>query len=461
MAPRSVVLYLKLFAASCCQMGIQFSFSAIFGLSGPLFGTQFQMNGTGVNVIFMVVGPLIGLFVQPIFGAIGDKCTFKFGRRRIFLVVGAIIDILGLCIIAASTFIDQGMNDGSEETTFSDHLVGTFLALFGLFVAFFGVNIMQAPSRAIVSDIFDAENQQDANLMINACSGFASIACYGISAGTVGSSSTFLIMFALCAIVVLVSTIPTVLFSKEERYIPEEGKKLNIFAPFIDLFHAIKMIRLDIIFILLALMFGWFAFQPFNTNFTNYMSKSVYPDGSSDDGLRMGLIILCVFAVFQCLSVFIFPIISGIIGEVTTFLLFQFLAGISYSMLCALYYTFPSNYQDDNSKPQFISSLTLGFLSSIFPAMAFVQTNSLPYSMLKKVVPEDRFGAFIGLANCAVVFAQFLSSGLIALLQLAWDDYLLPIIVSAVSSFLAAGISVVLYCVKTSEEKDVLLKQAN
>ncbi|ELP88823.1 transporter major facilitator family protein, partial [Entamoeba invadens IP1] len=269
MAPRSVLLYVKLLMASFVQIGIQFTYSAIFSLAGPLFSTQFKMSSAGTNVIFMLVGPLIGFFVQPIFGAIGDRCTFVWGRRRIFLAVGAFIDVLGMGIIAASTFIDKALVDESSSSfsasiqssstvkdTFSNHLVGAFLALFGLFVAFTGVNLMQGPSRAIVSDIFDAENQQDANLMINACCGFASAACYGISAGTVGNNNMFLIMFAISSATVAVTVLPTCLFSKEKRFEPTDGKKLNILSPFIDLFQAIKMIRLDIIFILLALMFG-------------------------------------------------------------------------------------------------------------------------------------------------------------------------------------------------------------
>ena len=460
MAQRSLLLYVKLFLISCCQMGIQFSYSSIFGLAGPLFGKEFGMPSAGVNIIFSFVGPMIGFFVQPIFGAIGDKCTFKFGRRRIFLVIGAIVDIIGLVIIALSTFVDRAMSDDNSvsESTESagDHIVGILFALVGLFIAFFGTNLMQGPSRAIVSDIVDVENQQDCNLMINACSGIASVVCYTMSAFTIESDNAFLIMFGLCAAVVCVSTIPTVIFAKEEQFKLGEGEKLNIAQPFIDLFHAIKMINLNIFFILLSLMLGWFAFQPFNTNFSNYFGKDLYGVDANgvdhtNEGTKMGLLILAVFAAFQCLSVFFFPVISGTIGEVTTFLVSQALGGVSYAMLCALTYTFPENPDDHNS--DYYSSVVLGFVCAIFPAMAFVQTNSLPYSLLKKVVPESRFGAFVGLLNCAVVIAQFLASGLTAVIQIFSDKYLIAIIISAVSSFFAALGSIVLYKVERDSKK--------
>lgn len=473
MAPRTIKLYVKLLAASCVQIAIQFSYSLIFSLAGPLFGTRFRMPSTGVNVIFSVVGPLIGFFVQPIFGAIGDRCTFKFGRRRIFLVVGGIINVFGMILTALSTvFDDKYLEEGSvDETEFSSHIIGVVFGLSGLFISFFGINITQAPSRAIVSDIFDAENQQDANLMINAMCGLASIVCFAISAGTVGQEGTYLIMFAICAIVVVLATIPTVIFAKETRYVPEDGKKLNVLQPFLDLFGAIKMINKDIIFILLSLMFGWFAYQPLNTNLTNYVSIEVFGGednckDAQDNGLRVALCILIVFAIIQFFSVIIFPFITETIGEVTTFVLFQGLAGISYIMIVIINYTFPKNIYclddinknpDVESEPAYVSSLVLGFISVAFPAMAFVQTNSLPYSMLKKVVPEERYGAFVGLLNCAVVIAQFLASGLIALVQIMVDSYTVAIVVSVISAFLCCICSLVLYKVKTdkgSENKE-------
>ena len=100
----------------------------------------------------------------------------------------------------------------------------------------------------------------------------------------------------------------------------------------------------------------------------------------------MGLIILSVFAVFQCISVFIFPFITKVIVEISTFLLFQDLACISYFMICVLTYKLQFNYKDKAAVGAYGDSISLAFISVIFQGMVFVQTNSLPYSMLKKVV---------------------------------------------------------------------------
>ena len=456
MAPRSVKLYVKLAAAACCQIAIQFTYSIAFSLTGPLFSEQFKMDPTGVNIIFSLIGPLIGFFVQPIMGAVGDRCTFKFGRRRIFLVIGMLIDVCGTVLICLAAFFDDNQNkDASGETTIEDHLVGVFMGILGIFVAFFGVNIMQAPSRAIVSDIFDAENQQDANLMINAFCGMASVCCFVISAFMATSNANiYVMMFGICTGVVVVATLPTVIFAKEQRYVPEEGEKTSVVQPFVDLFQAIKMINLDIVFILLSLMLGWFAYQPMSTNFTVFVQNEIYPPEHKDDGLQMAMFIMAVFAIVQCISVVVFPFITGIIGEITTFVLFQGLASISYAMIIVIKFTFPQNLDDPAADANYKSSIALGFISVVFPAMAFVQTNSLPYSMLKKVVPEDRYGAFVGLLNCAVVVAQFLASGLISLIQLFYEYYLVGFIIATIAALLCCIGSLVLFKVKTVDATD-------
>ena len=100
------------------------------------------MSGTGINIIFSFIGSIIGFFVQPILGEVGDRCSFKFGRRRIFLLVGTFIDVIGICIIASSSFIDGVIVETETESVLSDHIFGTFIALVGLFVSFFGVNNM-------------------------------------------------------------------------------------------------------------------------------------------------------------------------------------------------------------------------------------------------------------------------------------------------------------------------------
>jgi MFS family permease len=49
-----------------------------------------------------LAGPLSGLLVQPLVGAISDKSTNKLGRRRPFIIVGGFLVCLSMAGIAYS-----------------------------------------------------------------------------------------------------------------------------------------------------------------------------------------------------------------------------------------------------------------------------------------------------------------------------------------------------------------------
>ena len=99
MAPRSFSLYVQLAAASSCQIAVQFTYALSFSLITPLFVSTFGITEWVVTLITAFIGPGIGFVVQPIMGAIGDRCTFRFGRRRIFILVGCLINIIGTIML--------------------------------------------------------------------------------------------------------------------------------------------------------------------------------------------------------------------------------------------------------------------------------------------------------------------------------------------------------------------------
>ena len=103
------------------------------------------------------------------------------------------------------------------------------------------------------------------------------------------------------------------------------------------------------------------------------------------------------------------------------------------------------------------------FMSIIFPAMSDQQTGSLPYSLLRKVIPdENMFGSFIGVFNCGIVIAETATFGLTSILLLFWNDYTMTIFVSAFFYLLGAIVSIVLYFVvpkhKSGEEELLFVK---
>ena len=147
---------------------VQLSFWQIIHLNVGFFGIQysFGLQQSAVNPIYdflgaspdqipilNLAGPITGLIVQPIVGAISDR-TFhpKWGRRKPFFLLGAI-----LCSIALFFF------------PFSSSL---WFATGMLWILDIGNNMAMEPYRAYVADTLDEDKQSTGFLIQSFFTGF-------------------------------------------------------------------------------------------------------------------------------------------------------------------------------------------------------------------------------------------------------------------------------------------------
>jgi len=90
------------------------SFWQIWNLSFGFFGVQiaYSLQNANISRIFATLGadphnlsyfwilpPLMGLIVQPIVGTLSDRTWTKMGRRTPYLLVGAIVSVVVLCML--------------------------------------------------------------------------------------------------------------------------------------------------------------------------------------------------------------------------------------------------------------------------------------------------------------------------------------------------------------------------
>ena len=78
-------------------IGLQFAWAMQIGLTSrvtePLGATPLILG------LIWLAGPITGILVQPIVGTVSDNIWTRFGRRRPFLMTGAILGALALVLM--------------------------------------------------------------------------------------------------------------------------------------------------------------------------------------------------------------------------------------------------------------------------------------------------------------------------------------------------------------------------
>ena len=155
--------------------GLQFAWQMRIILSGPV------TEGLGADPLIYglisLAGPFSGMVVQPIIGALSDKTTSRFGRRRPYLLGGALLSALALWAFPNSANITEWL----------ENILGLNLPLWSalLFAAIMiwildaCVNIAQGPYRALVPDVVPQEQHSIANSYISLAIGLGSVVAAG------------------------------------------------------------------------------------------------------------------------------------------------------------------------------------------------------------------------------------------------------------------------------------------
>jgi maltose/moltooligosaccharide transporter len=136
--------------------GIQFS----FGLQQANMSPIYQMLGAeGKNLpLLWLAGPVTGLLVQPLIGALSDRTTHKWGRRTPYFLYGALLCSLGLVLMPFSPAL--------------------WFAASLLWILDAANNVTMEPYRAYVSDRLRPEQHAPGFLTQSAFTGLAQTMAY-------------------------------------------------------------------------------------------------------------------------------------------------------------------------------------------------------------------------------------------------------------------------------------------
>ncbi|HJY12374.1 MAG TPA: MFS transporter, partial [Flavobacterium sp.] len=118
-------------------LGIQMGFA----LQNANASRILQIFGADVHELswFWIIAPLMGLIVQPVIGHYSDKTWGKFGRRKPFFLVGAILASVGLILMP-------------QANIFISVLPALWVGAGMLMIMDASFNIAMEPFRALVGD---------------------------------------------------------------------------------------------------------------------------------------------------------------------------------------------------------------------------------------------------------------------------------------------------------------------
>lgn len=137
-------------------LGLQFSFGLQQGNMAPIY--SYLGASESQLPLLQLAGPLTGLLIQPLIGAMSDRTTGRWGRRTPYFVIGAVLCFAGLFAMPLSSSI--------------------LMAASLLWLLDAGNNITMEPYRAYVSDRLDPAQRQFGFLSQSAFTGLAQMLAF-------------------------------------------------------------------------------------------------------------------------------------------------------------------------------------------------------------------------------------------------------------------------------------------
>lgn len=258
--------------------GLQFAWQMRIILSGPV------TEGLGASpLIFGLIwlaGPVTGMLVQPIIGELSDKTHTVFGRRRPYLLAGAIFASLALWAFPNSALISQKLAGllHIPEPVFG----GLIVAAIMIWVIDACVNAAQGPYRALVPDLVPQEQHSLANAYLSFAIGLGSV----VAAGTApflkyvfNYQMSINAQFVMAALAFSLAMLWTCITIKEHRYnkqtetkVEEKTEEISFVRKITDFFKSSPEVRK----ICVVQLFTWIGIMSLNIFFTQYATHTVF-----------------------------------------------------------------------------------------------------------------------------------------------------------------------------------------
>lgn len=373
-----------------------------FGFFGIQFGWGLQMGN--MSAIYEYLGakpeqipllwlaaPLTGLIVQPIIGQMSDRTWGRFGRRRPYFFIGAVLSSIALILMPQSS--------------------GLWMAAGLLWILDTSINISMEPFRAFVADMLPAAQRTRGFAMQSFFIGigavFASVLPYllhtvwKVDEGTRVHAipASVQVSFFAGAFVFFLAVCYTVLRTKEyppedmnaflEKRKEKKGWMSQVREIRQGIFHmppVMRQLALVQFFTWMGLFFMWIYFTVAIPE-TCFGNPAV---GSQDyiSATQWGSVCFGFYSLITFLFSFMLPKMAALLSRGITHTICLFCGGIG---LIAVW---------------FITNKYVLFLSMTGVGIAWASVLAMPYAILSTHIPPEKMGLFMGIFNFFIVLPE-------------------------------------------------------
>ena len=391
-------------------LGLQFSFGLQQGNMGPIY-SYLGANESQLPLL-QLAGPMTGLLIQPLIGAMSDRTTGRWGRRTPYFLFGAVLCCAGLLVMPLSASI--------------------LMAASLLWVLDAGNNITMEPYRAYVSDRLDESQRPFGFLSQSAFTGLAQMLAFLTPSILVGLGMnqdwvdahhipyTVRVVFSIGAVLSLSTIVWSIWRVPELPLGAEERAEINsrpggAGATLMDIVDAIRDMPPAMRKLGLMSLFQWFGMSGYWTYAVYSLGRTIYHTADARTSAFHSAVltngeVAAFYNAVAFLGAFAMVPLARRIGPGPLHALALACGGIGMIAL------------------PLIRIKALLFVPAIGVGLAWGSIMGNPYAILTNAIPPARTGVYMGIFNMMIVmpmllFAVVMSRLDVGVVAIGFDAY--------------------------------------
>lgn len=375
-------------------LGIQYGFGLQQANLSPIF-RYLDADESKLPVLWLA-GPITGLVIQPIIGAISDGTWTRFGRRKPFFLIGALVGSIAVLLMPYSSALWMA--------------VGLFWILDA------SMNTAMEPYRALVGDKLNNEQRTLGFSVQTFMIAFGQILAglmplvllyFGLSSATDGRTIPDIVKYSfVIGVAAMLVTVAWTAWTTDE-YPPDnlaEFRKIQeakggvigkVAHAFKEIWDAVVEMPKGLKQIWWVKFFTWYGmplmWQYLALSIARHCYNAPTPEspGFAEGSAQVG-IALTVMNITTVVMAFLIPSVVKAIGTRMTYAAFLALGGLGFiSML-------------------FTNSLNVVLGGMVLVGVGWSAIITIPFIMTTSIVPAHRTGVYMGLLNAFICIPQII-----------------------------------------------------